>query len=232
MKADWDDAPQHLRRKRQSAAKWVVAVTLGVAFTALAAYVADHKLPFPPEPPIAQAPPAESYTPKYKFNEPTGQREATPEQLFWDDVNKRNRQQAQPKQTVYNDTNYVPKGATNVVDMEAVRQSEAYRNPTAASSRSSRNSIEQSGAWVDKWSGGAHYFAEWTVFNNYIDDTSVCANHKRGSIYYRECRKGAKQFFKEECRSWEGRWQSDRKPNSDYMKQRYCSAASSFNPMG
>jgi hypothetical protein len=232
MKADWDDAPQHLKRKRQSAGKWVVAVTIGIAFTALAVYVADHKLPFPPEPSIAQAPPAESYSPKYELNEPTGQPAATPEQLFWDDVNERNRQQAQPKQTVYNDSNYVPKGATNVVDMEAVRQSEAYRKPSAASSRSFRNSIEQSGAWVDKWSGGAHYYAEWTVSNNYIDDTSVCANHKRGSIDHRECRKGAKQFFKNECRTWEHKWQSDRKQVSDYMRQRYCSSASSFNPMG
>nr|WP_279577412.1 hypothetical protein [Pseudomonas sp. LA21] len=210
----------------------MAAVTAGVAFTALAVYVADQKLTFPPEPPIAQAPPAESYTPEYEFNEPTSQPAATPEQLFWDDVNERNRQQAQPKQTVYNDTNYVPKGATNVVDMEAVRQSEAYRNPTAASSRSSRNSIEQSGAWVDKWSGGAQYYAEWTVINNYIDNTSVCVNHKRGSIDYRECRKGAKQFFKEECRSWDEKWQNDRKLKSYQLRHRFCSAASSFSPMG
>ncbi|EJA2566538.1 TPA: hypothetical protein SLU74_006309 [Pseudomonas aeruginosa] len=232
MKADWDDAPQHLKRKRQSAGKWVAAVTAGVAFTALAVYVTDQKLTFPPEPPIAQAPPAESYTPKYAFNEPAGQPATSTEQLFWDDVNERNRQQAQPKQTVYNDTNYVPKGATNIVDMEAVRQSEAYRNSTAASGISSRNSIEQSGAWVDKWSGGARYYAEWTVFNNYIDDTSVCANHNRGSISYRECRKGAKQFFKEECRSWKEKLQDDRKSFSYLIRQRYCSAASSFNPMG
>ncbi|MFW4534521.1 hypothetical protein ACOAQ2_10775 [Pseudomonas aeruginosa] len=232
MKADWDDAPQHLKRKRHSASKWAAAITIGVAFTALAAYVADHKLPFPPKPSVTQSRPAENYTPAYEFHEPTNQPTATPEQLFWNDVNERNRQQAQPKQTVYNDTNYIPKGATNVVDMEAVRQSEAYRNPTAATSRVSQNNVEQSGAWVDKWSGGVHYYAEWTVLNNYIDDTSVCANHKRGSIDYRECRKGAKQFFKEECRSWEGRWQSDRKANSEIMRQRFCSAASSFNPMG
>lgn len=232
MKADWEDAPQHLKRNRQSAGKWVAAITIGAAFTVLAAYVADYKLPFPPELPFTQAPPAETYSPKYEFNEPTGQPAKTPEQLFWDDVNERNRQQVQPKQTVYNETNYAPKGATNVVDMDAVRQSEAYRNPTATSSRSFRNSTEQSGAWVDKWSGGAHYYAEWMVLNNYIDNTSVCANHKRGSIDYRECRKGAKQFFKEECRSWEGRWENNQKPNSDHMKQRYCTAASSFSPMG
>lgn len=232
MKADWDDAPQHLKRRHPEAGKWVIAITLGVAFTALAVYVADNKLEFPPKPQMAQSPPTESYTPAYDFDEPVSPPKQTPEQLFWDDVNARNREQPQPKQTVYNDTNYVPKDAANVVSMEAVRQSEAYRNPTTSSSQKSRNSIERTGAWVDKWSGGARYYAEWTIINNYIDDTSVCANHKRGSIDYRECRKGAKQFFKEECRSWEGRWQSDRKPNSDWMKQRYCSAASSFSPMG
>lgn len=219
MKADWDDAPQHLKRKRQSAGKWVVAVTFGVAFTALAVYVADHKLPFPPEPSVAQSNPAESYTPAYDFEVPTSQPEKTPEQLFWDNVSEQNRQQSQPKQTVYNDTNYVPKGAANVVSMEGVRQSEAYRNPSASSERVAHNNVEQSGARVDKWSGGAHYYAEWTVINNYIDDTSVCANHKRDSIDYRECRKGTKQFFKEECRSWERKWQRDRKPFSDLIRQ-------------
>ncbi|HGI9339773.1 hypothetical protein FA149_30445 [Pseudomonas aeruginosa] len=231
MKADWDDAPQHLKRKRQEASKWVVAITIGAGLTALAIYVADQKLSFPPEPPVAQPSPAESYTPAYDFDEPTVQPDRTSEQLFWDDVNKRNRQQNQPKQTVYNDTNYVPKGATNVVDMEAVRQSDAYRNPSAPSA-SSQTRIKHTGEWVDKWSGGARYYAKWTVINNYIDGTSVCTNHKHGSIDYRECRKGAKQFFKEECRSWKGRWQSDRKPRSEQLKQRYCSAASSFNPMG
>ncbi|WEJ73450.1 hypothetical protein [Pseudomonas sp. PSE14] len=232
MKADWDDAPQHLKRKRQDTTKWVVAITLGAGFTALAIYVADQKLPFPPEPPVAQSHPSESYTPAYDFSDPTDQPKKTSEQLFWDDVNKRNSRQNQPKQTVYNDTNYVPKGATNIVSMEAARQSQAYRNPTSSSSASRQNSIEHTGEWVDKWSGGARYYAEWTVINNYIDDTTVCGNHKRGSIDYRECRKGAKQFFKGECQAWGRQWESDRKLSSDQLRQRYCSAASSFSPMG
>ncbi len=68
--------------------------------------------------------------------------------------------------------------------------------------------------------------------NNYIDGSSVCANHRRGSIDYRECRKAAKQHFHEECKTWRARYDSDRKTSSDRMKTRYCSAASSFNPMG
>lgn len=228
MKADWEDASQHLKRTRQSAGRWVVAVTIGVAFTALAVYVADHKLPFPPEPQIAQAPSAESYTPKYEFNEPTGQPVTTPKQLFRGDVNERNRQRTQPKQTIYNDTNYVPKGATNVVDMETMRQSEACQNPVAKSSGSSRNSIELSCAWGNKWSGGVHYYAQWAAINNYRGDALTCANHKRWSIDYRERRMGVKQFFKNNVVLV----RNDRTSNGGSLKRRYCYMASSFIPMG
>ncbi|MFS6897500.1 hypothetical protein ABMZ29_21260, partial [Pseudomonas aeruginosa] len=66
----------------------------------------------------------------------------------------------------------------------------------------------------------------------HIDGSSVCANHRRGSIDYRECRKAAKQHFHEQCRIWRARYDNDRKVSSDRMKMRYCTAASSFNPMG
>ncbi|MCY1349666.1 hypothetical protein D9M69_358710 [compost metagenome] len=187
---------------------------------------------FQPKPPAAQTSPTDNYTPAFEFDEPVTQPEKTPEQLFWDDVNAQNRQQAQQKQTDYNDNNYVPKGAANVVSMEGVRQSGAYRNPTRRESASTNNSIEHDGYWIDKWSGGAKYYAEWTAINNYIDGTSVCENHKRGSIDYRECRKGAKQLFKEQCQAWSARSQSNRKSWSNRMKLSYCSAASSFSPMG
>lgn len=57
---------------------------------------------------------------------------------------------------------------------------------------------------VSKWLISS-LIGTWTIVNNYIDGGSVCGNHKRGSIDYQECRKGAKQFFKDECRAWEER---------------------------
>lgn len=93
-------------------------------------------------------------------------------------------------------------------------------------------SNERTSRWIKSWNGGSNYLAEWLSVNNYIDDTSVCANHRRGSIDYRECRKAAKEHFHEECRTWRARYESARKTHSDRMKTRYCSAASSFNPMG
>lgn len=75
---------------------------------------------------------------------------------------------------------------------------------------------------VQQWDGKAWYTAQWLVVDNQIDSTSVCANLRRGSIEFRECRKGAKIWFRDECR----------KGGDDASHQRYCSAASGFNPMG
>ena len=86
--------------------------------------------------------------------------------------------------------------------------------------------------WIKSWNGGSNYLAEWIAFDNYIDGTSVCGNHRRGSIDYRECRKAAKQHFHEQCRTWRARFDGDRKDHSERMRIRYCGAASSFSPMG
>ncbi|WP_137886386.1 hypothetical protein [Pseudomonas sp. 2FE] len=91
---------------------------------------------------------------------------------------------------------------------------------------------EVSQAWIRKWDGNGQFLAEWHSLDNRIDSTSVCSNHRRGSIDYRECRKAAKVHFKNECRRWKQRWDSDRKNVSKRMEERYCSAANGFSPMG
>ena len=101
-----------------------------------------------------------------------------------------------------------------------------------ARGKSSGTSMQRVVETVPKWSGGDTYQAAWQVLDNRIDYTSVCANHRRGSIDYRECRKGAKQFFKEQCREWGKRWEAGREPQSNRMQDRYCSASNGFSPMG
>jgi hypothetical protein len=78
--------------------------------------------------------------------------------------------------------------------------------------------------WISGWDGNGSYEATWQVVNNEVDSSSVCLDYRRGSIEYRECRKGAKQWFKDQCRAADS--------NSDTKRRRYCSAASSFSPMG
>ena len=75
--------------------------------------------------------------------------------------------------------------------------------------------------FITGWDGQSEYLATWQVNGNDIDHSSVCSNYRRGSIDYRECRKGAKRWFKDQCIK-----------NSDAdARSRYCSAASSFSPM-
>lgn len=232
MKADKDDAPEYLRRKRsQNLGKWALSIALGLALSGLALHMAGSKLLFLPQSQTNQLSYPENSTRISNYNALEKQPQKTSEELFWESVNARNKSN-QPKQTAYDDSNYTPTGAVNVVSMEAIRQSNGYRNPSTSRKKKTTNRIQHTGAWVNKWSGGARYYAEWVVIENYIENTSVCANQKRGSIDYRECRKGAKQFFKEQCRAWGKKWQNDRKNKNEQIRIRYCSAANSFSPMG
>jgi len=86
-----------------------------------------------------------------------------------------------------------------------------------------QNAVSES-HWIKGWDGKGGYRATWKVEGNAINSSSVCLNHGRGSIEYRECRKGAKQWFKDQCRA--------AGDGSGAAKRRYCLAASSFSPMG
>ncbi|HHK5255508.1 TPA: hypothetical protein ACQT1W_006005, partial [Pseudomonas aeruginosa] len=164
-------------------------------------------------------------------NAPQNQPQKTSEELFWESVNARNHQQSQPKQTVYNDRNYRPQKPTNIYTPPASHRVVSAPQQTQQR-QTNRASRERTSKWIKSWNGGTNYLAEWLSVNNHIDGSSVCANHRRGSIDFRECRKAAKQYFHEQCRIWRARYDNDRKTISDRMKTRFCTAASSFNPMG
>ncbi|HBO2746283.1 TPA: hypothetical protein L4I54_006073 [Pseudomonas aeruginosa] len=232
MKADKDDAPEYLRRKRsQSFGKWSLAIALGLGLSGLALHMLGNKLSFLPKPQPSQ--PARLEKPAHTPNDntPQNQPQKTSEELFWESVNARNHQQSQPKQTVYNDSNYKPQKPANTYTPPAPHRVVSAPQQTQQR-QTNRANRERTSKWIKSWNGGTNYLAEWLSVNNHIDGSSVCANHRRGSIDYRECRKAAKQYFHEQCKVWRARYDSDRKTISDRMKTRYCTAASSFNPMG
>jgi hypothetical protein len=109
-------------------------------------------------------------------------------------------------------------------------QAERDQRNNAPARRSVSRDVDQ--VWIKGWNGGSSYLAEWHALDNRIDSSSVCANHRKGSIDYRECRKAAKVHFREQCRTWEVRWENDRKEFSKQREERYCSAAGGFSPMG
>lgn len=135
------------------------------------------------------------------------------------------------RQTSFSDSNYTPKQLTNTYTAQPQATNQVAMAPQRAE-RSQPKRQERTTKIIRGWDDGRTYSASWLSINNRIDGSSVCDNHKRGSFDYRECRKGAKQHFHEECRAWRKRYDSDRNDKSELMRQRYCSASSSFNPMG
>ena len=112
--------------------------------------------------------------------------------------------QQQPKQTVFNDQNYTPKRVANT--MPAPRES--GRSQTSSRPASARQSVQtywapwnwesvQSGRGGRKTRIGGQF--SYQVVNGRIDTSTVCQNETRGSIRYRDCRKGAKKYFNDNC---------------------------------
>jgi hypothetical protein len=97
-------------------------------------------------------------------------------------------------------------------------QYEVEKGARSVSDAGSRR-IGSESHWISGWDGSGRYLATWQVVDNDVDASSVCLNYRQGSMEYRNCRKAAKQWFKNQCR--EGR-------NAEAARQRYCSAASSF----
>lgn len=120
-----------------------------------------------------------------------------------------------------------------MVSQEYLAQFQAERDQRIVRQNSAQNyAQERDSQWIKSWGGGSGYLAEWVVVNNVIDGGSVCRNQGWGSVEYRECRKGAKVHFREQCRAWAARAGRDRSDWSNQMKERYCTAESSFNSMG
>lgn len=105
------------------------------------------------------------------------------------------------KQTVFNDQNYVPKGAVNTM------QPTTMTNQAKPQTRKAPTRYREWAPWywdsVQSGRGGrktrtSGRFA-YDVIGSRIDTSSVCSNEKAGSLRYRDCRKGAKRFFQENC---------------------------------
>lgn len=74
----------------------------------------------------------------------------------------------------------------------------------------------------------SRYHADFRVFNNHIENSSVCMNFSKGSVENRECRRAAVVFFKESCQEWTKRAARDRDEQSKQTQERYCEATRTF----
>lgn len=249
MKSDWDDAPAYIRGKKKHS-PWRMVAFLGVGSVITWGLIALFAKPIVID--IDQLKQAIRVDGQPLFSQQSGpidREPIAPVQLPSLPLEPRP-QIAQPSirgvdiewserggaitsssaRNNFNDNNYRPRQPVNTYSPPVIEQRAAA--PAAIPRQQPTVSRERTAKWIKGWNGGTNYLAEWISVSNYIDSSSVCANHRRGSIDYRECRKAAKQHFHTQCRAWRVRYDNDRQDHSERMKQRYCSASSSFSPMG
>ena len=138
----------------------------------------------------------------------------------------------QPRQNNFNDGNYTPQGARNNLGSDPIRQTQTYQQSTQSQGTTTSHLSGSERTRIRQWSGPTWYEARWTYSSNRIDGRSVCTNQGRGTVEYRECRKAAKQHFKDQCKSYRDRYDRDRSSSNYAKRERYCSAANGFNPLG
>lgn len=81
-----------------------------------------------------------------------------------------------------------------------------------------------------EWDGRNAYRAMWRISDNVIDNNSVCGNFSAGSIERRECRRAAEVYFKEQCKEWGRRVESNNDEAGKVAQTRYCTATKTFDP--
>ena len=121
-----------------------------------------------------------------------------------------------PRQTEFNDRNYQPSRQINTSAPVRARPTKS-RARTESKPRDIRNRTERV-----RWTNGRGELTEYQVYYEYdgthVTFASVCSNHRKGSIDYRNCRKAAKQWFAGRCN------------NSSSSGRMYCHADNAFRP--
>ncbi|WP_312511749.1 hypothetical protein [Stutzerimonas nitrititolerans] len=143
MKAEWNDAPDYVRRRpRKGAITWLIPGLIGTAIMLAALQmvssaflkgtaqgIADKRIQ-PKPAPVAEITRAEPAATKDwdKVVEEVAARGATPKPQS--SQPKAVTSEQPPKQTVFNDKNYVPQGATNIVPATRVIPEPAVTTPS------------------------------------------------------------------------------------------------------
>ncbi|MDY0251250.1 MAG: hypothetical protein RBR45_14545, partial [Pseudomonas sp.] len=110
-----------------------------------------------------------------------------------------------PKQTVFNDDNYQPKGLVNSITPPPSRYYKAESARSNAQDRAVSRSFNAPittrtipWQWKSVKTHRSGIFT-YTQTHSGIDTIRVCANYQTGSFIYRDCRKAAKRYFQEVC---------------------------------
>lgn len=148
----------------------------------------------------------------------------TAEMHFWEQVERDSNQAstAEPReqapeetgrQTRFDDYNYRPRKQVNTIKSVAVK-------PARTSPRSQQQGLtgtrSASIRWVNARGNTSRWKTRFDFQSGRIDNSTFCLNVGKGSIAYRECRKGAQQWLRNQCRT-------DRSINDEWRRM-YCQA--------
>jgi len=222
MKPDWDDAPEYIRSKKKDS-PWRFVAILGIGSVFLLGLAALFAGPIAQD--INQINSGTNVTGKTWFNqkptEPThavsepslaqygtaklsatseakGQRPLTQAEIEW--FEEASARTIERKQTSFSDENYTPRPVANTMQPPPAR----YYTSSSSSNTQRRSETRETNMSNWSWENGHNKQRvggqfQWTVVDDQIDFSSVCQNYKRGSLIYRDCRKGAKVAFKKMC---------------------------------
>ncbi|OLU15196.1 hypothetical protein BVH01_15265 [Pseudomonas sp. PA1(2017)] len=219
MKAEKDDVPDYLKpRKKQG--PWRTLAILGVGSAIFWGLVTVFAKPividvaqlkqairfggepiFSQQPAQPQQPPAEAL----QGNDQDWIRSSQAQQTIQanrelEEWSRQRAQETQERQTSFNDSNYKPKPIANTY-AASTYQSQPASQPQRQQRKQVRE-VSKSSYW--SWENGHQKKRvggefSWTERNGVIDHSSVCQNYEKGSLIYRDCRKGAKARFKSMC---------------------------------
>jgi len=204
MRSDWDDAPDYLRNRKKPS-PWRFLAILGIGSAVLSALAFTFGKPVILD--VNQIKQGIHVGGKSWFN----QEPAQPLQPISEpSVASHEAPPAEPapapqqRQTSFNDSNYTPRPIANTMQPPPAR----YYAANSTSSTQKRSVSRQTHLSNWSWESGHNKQRrsgqfEWTVVKGQIDYNSVCQNYKRGSLVYRDCRKGAKVAFKRMCSRYE-----------------------------
>ncbi|WP_301362200.1 hypothetical protein [Stutzerimonas nitrititolerans] len=225
MRSDWDDAPEYLRNRKKPS-PWRFLAILGIGSAVLSALAFTFGKPvvldvnqikqgihvggtpwFNQEPEQSMQPVSQPSVASYDAPPPTqpqakGQRPLSQAEIDWFDA--ASARATERIQTSFSDDNYTPRPAANTMQPPPARYYAANSSSSTRKRSVSRETHLSSWSWENghnKQRVSGRF--EWTVVNGQIDYNSVCQNYQRGSLTYRDCRKGAKVAFKKMCSRYE-----------------------------
>jgi len=229
MKADWDDAPDHIKLKKRKFPIGIAGITAigligGVIFMADRNGWADFAQGLiAPSQAVSQQQTA-STQPATAQHQPAT---PSPEDTFWEQISSERQQLSVTnpavRQTSFNDSNYRPRTNINTIQSPPRQYAQTSAQSQSAPRQKGLNGrIQVTLQWEETRGNRTHRWTGYYRFQDskiiYDDLCSGSARYPAGSIEYRDCRKVAKTYLRNQCRS-----QSDAR-----YRAMYCFAESSF----